>query len=222
MSLCISIIPGSIFRPLASITLDKRYYILIEPKFLHTLLPDSRLASIFKTRQQNFNHVICLTAEQIVEIKYIFEKMLWEYQNSKYFNDIGLSALLQLLFVNLYRSHSESFPLKSIDGTNNIVHEVQRYIDMNYTEQICLKEISEKFYLDMFYLSHLFKKVCGYSMKDYLILQRISCAKDLLVHSNVSIADICIKSGFGNVNHFIRIFKKKEGLSPLQYRKINK
>jgi AraC-type DNA-binding domain-containing proteins len=200
----------------------KRYLILIEPNILHTLLPDSRLTSVLKNRPQGFDHMMNLGTGNEQKIKSIFDEMLLEYGNSPVFADIGISALLQLLFITLYRSHEESFPVKSLTGPTGIVNDVQRYIDDNFTDPLSLKDISRQFYLDIFYLSHLFKKVCGYSMKDYLILQRISKAKDLLVHSDSSVADICIKSGFGNVNHFIRLFKMKEGVTPLQYRKNNK
>jgi YesN/AraC family two-component response regulator len=70
----------------------------------------------------------------------------------------------------------------------------------------------------MYYLSHLFLKVTGYGFKQYLINHRISKAKDILLHSSSSISEVCVSSGFNNVNHFIRLFKQKEGRTPLQYR----
>jgi AraC-like DNA-binding protein len=71
----------------------------------------------------------------------------------------------------------------------------------------------------MYYLSRLFKKVSGYTFKEYLILQRIANAKSLLVYTDYNVTQICMKSGFNNVNHFIRTFKKQEGITPYQYRK---
>ncbi|MDF2544534.1 MAG: hypothetical protein K0S47_4252, partial [Herbinix sp.] len=101
----------------------------------------------------------------------------------------------------------------------NIIFEIQKYMDENLTEEITLEEISKKFYMNRFYLSHQFKEVTGYSFKEYLILQRLSRAKHLLFHTLLDITDVGIESGFHNVNHFIRIFKKYEKTTPYQYRK---
>jgi len=197
----------------------KRYYILINPHILQTVITDQRLTSILKNRPKGFNHVLELYNVEIDSVNGIFKKIKLESELAMDFYNISISALLQLLFVSLYRNHSKSFPLNSLDVTSSVILEVQKYIDEHYLEQISLKEVSDRFFLNMYYMSHLFKKVCGFSLKDYIVLQRISKAKDLLVQSNASILNVCTSSGFGNVNHFIRIFKKYEGMTPNKYRK---
>jgi len=96
---------------------------------------------------------------------------------------------------------------------------IQKYLEDNYSEEITLEEVSRRFYINAFYLSHSFKKLTGFGFKEYLILQRISRAKDFLFHTPDDITRVSLNVGFNNVNHFIRIFKKYEGLTPLQYRK---
>ena len=54
---------------------------------------------------------------------------------------------------------------------------------------------------------------------DFLLNVRLTKAKDLLTNSDKSVGEISDECGFSSANYFGLIFKKKEGLSPLQYRK---
>lgn len=197
----------------------RRYYILVNPRILQTVINDGRLTSILTNRPEGFNHVLSMCSEEMGPIEAVLEEMKKETQIAEDFHNIALPALLQLFFIKLYRIRKESFPLNSLNGPSSTVLDVQKYIDEHCLEQISLKNISDRFFLNMYYLSHLFKKVLGFSLKDYIILQRISRAKDLLVKSDINITGVCTSSGFGNINHFIRIFKKYEGITPNQYRK---
>jgi YesN/AraC family two-component response regulator len=121
--------------------------------------------------------------------------------------------------ISLYRKYSGSFPAHITNNISGLILQIQRYIEENSSHNINLKDISKMYYTDMYYLSHNFKKITGYTFKEYLILQRISRAKDFLYHTKDDISMVGVKSGFNNVNHFIRIFKKITGITPLQYRK---
>lgn len=197
----------------------ERFYIIIDPGTLHNLITDSRLTSILKKRPEGFSHTVKLDDAEFELFKKMFTEIYSEYSQPHDFSALAISAQLQLFFAKLYKYHASSFPVKTTSGSTGIINEVQQYIDEHFMETININEISKLFYIDIYYLSHLFKKVCGYSMKDYLILQRISKAKELLMRSDKAIPIVCSASGFGNTNHFIRIFKKNEGITPYQYRK---
>lgn len=197
----------------------KRYYLLIKPQLFQNVIIDPRLSSIFSHRPENFKHVIKLEEDERYQVTLIFEQIKQEMDSHAALNLMGASALLQILFIHLYRSHPRSFPLTDLDGSMNTIHKIQKYIDEHFLEPLTLCEVSNMFFIDMFYLSRLFKKTCGFSFKEYIILQRLSRAKDLLVDGDLSITKVCNSSGFSNVNHFIRIFRNSEGITPLQYRK---
>lgn len=201
----------------------KRYIIEINPDSFYSAISDFRLSSILKHRPDGFNHVLSLAPEEIAPIFSLLAEMKWEYGSGEEYCHQSLNAMLQLFFIRMFRMHSENFPLASVQGPKLTILQVQKYIDEHYLEALTLKDIASRFYMDMYYLSHLFKQVCGFTVKEYIILMRISKAKDLLVHTCESITDISSLSGFGNLNHFIRVFKNTTGLSPLKYRKrVNK
>lgn len=197
----------------------KRFYLLIKPQLFQNVISDPRLSSIFKHRPEDFNHVLQLDESENSLVTSLFTQIKQELESGYDFSLSGASARLLLLFIHLYRNHRPSFPQTDLSGSMNTIHLIQKYIDEHCLEPITLKEIAEMFFIDMYYLSHIFKKACGFSFKEYLILQRLSRAKALLVESSLNMSEVCTSSGFGNVNHFIRIFKQNEELSPLQYRK---
>lgn len=200
----------------------KRYFLLIKPDYFHSILKEPVLASILKNRPEHFTHVLAVDGTNRQFVSELFAKMYSESSGQKDFWQQSLGSYLLILLVFLYRNYNGFFPITTVNSSMCTVIEIQKHIEKHYMEEISLKEIARQFYTDMFYLSHLFKKVTGFSFKEYLILQRISRAKDRLFYTSDPVTRVAQDSGFNNVNHFIRIFKKFEGLTPYQYRKIHR
>lgn len=200
-----------------------RYVIMMNPDFINSFINEPTLTSVFKYRPQNFNHVLKLTDEQVPVILDIFNKTLEEYSNLKPYWENTVKLYVYLLLVTLFRFSQVLFPLSNLDKAANkkIIVDVQKYIEDNYTQDINLKDISKQFHTDMYYLCHLFKEVTGYTFKTFVTLRRISNAKDLLAYTDQDVTEVGMNCGFGNVNHFIRTFKKVVGITPFQYKKNN-
>ncbi len=197
----------------------KRYYILINPKYLSSIIGESVIASIFKHRPDDFSHIIKLNDSCNSDIDNIIRNI---YEESNTMGDMWETAVKSyfcLLFTLLYRNFKECFPVKQTDRMSDTILNIQKYIEDRCTEDLTLDTVSKKFYIDRFYLSRLFKKITGYTFKEYVIRQRIAKAKELLYYTEKSITEIGISSGFNNVNNFIRTFKNYEGIPPYQYRK---
>jgi len=72
------------------------------------------------------------------------------------------------------------------------------------------------------YLSRCMKKYFGISVTEYINALKINYASNLLLRSNTPIISICFDSGFQNVSHFNRVFKKEYGISPREFREMYK
>ena len=197
----------------------KRYFILIKPEYFKSVINEPVLSSIFKNRSDSFKHVIELGLKGLEDINGIIRNIYDELNEKNDFWEAAVKSNLHSLFIMLYRNYRTYFPLNSLNGPIHVIVEIQKYIEEHCLEQLNLEDISRLFFVDKYYLSHLFKKVTGFTFKKYLIFQRLSKAKDLLFYSDEDITRVCMNSGFNNVNHFIRIFKKIEGTTPYQYRK---
>lgn len=100
-----------------------------------------------------------------------------------------------------------------------IIQSVQTYLDHHYAESITLDMLSHQFGISKYHLSRLFRQYTGFSPIDYQISLRITMAKNLLQFTNKSIRIISQDVGIDNVSHFINVFKKREAMTPLQFRK---
>jgi AraC-like DNA-binding protein len=197
----------------------KRYLLLIKPDYLQHVVNEPLLLSIFKYRPSVFSHVIHLEAGHKKEILDMLIKAQSELAGRRDFFETCVESYIRHILVFLYRNYKEYFPAASSSSSMDTILSIQKYIEDNYNQDITLNELSRLFYTDMYYLSHQFRKLTGFSFKEYLILQRISRAKDLLLYTSDDITQVGLNSGFNCVNHFIRMFKKIQGITPLQYRK---
>lgn len=100
-----------------------------------------------------------------------------------------------------------------------VMGEILEYVDMNYTENLNIKVIAGKYYLNASYLGQLFKKTTGTSFKRYLQEIRIRESKELLKMSGLRIYEIAHKIGYEDPNYFVIKFQEMEGISPTAYRK---
>lgn len=105
-----------------------------------------------------------------------------------------------------------------IEGSR-IVYEVIEYIKENCKQAKSLEEISKKFYIDKYYLSRIFKKNTGYTVNEFINIQKIRKAQKLLEDTDFSIARVAALSGYDNITYFTKIFKKYIESTPLIYRK---
>ena len=100
--------------------------------------------------------------------------------------------------------------------------QAMQWIEEHYTEEIRLEHIAESLHLSKYYLSRIFQRETGSSLSDYIVARRIKQACRLLYTTVYSVEQIASHVGFGNVSHFIRLFKKVMGTTPLQYRSAAK
>ncbi len=99
------------------------------------------------------------------------------------------------------------------------VKETMKYIDTHFYEDLSLDKLSDMVSISKFHLSKEFKRFTGFSIGEYIITNRLSFAKEQLKYSNASISIISEQCGIPNVSHFIKLFKKHEGTTPLTFRK---
>ena len=135
---------------------------------------------------------------------------------------LSILALLLLLLVLLGRKFNQS--IEEVDQQiftrhQNALDESLKYIDEHYTEALTIEQVAHVALLSPSYFSYLFKTMTGKTFIEHLTLIRLQKAMELLKNTDKFILEICLDSGFKNVNHFNRTFKTFTGLTPSQYRK---
>lgn len=103
-----------------------------------------------------------------------------------------------------------------------VLAKVEKEIKENYSKNLTLKELGEKYYVNSAYLGQLFRKEFGISFKDYLINYRMETAAKLLIRTNNKTTTIAEKVGYCDVDYFVNRFVLAKGCTPAKYRKRSK
>lgn len=103
--------------------------------------------------------------------------------------------------------------------TKDTITKVKEYLKEHYSDNINLSELSEKFYINPYYLSHLFKEKTGDTYLSFLTNIRINKAMELLKETDFRIYEICEMVGYSDVNYFSKLFDKFVGFKPSKFRK---
>ncbi len=98
---------------------------------------------------------------------------------------------------------------------------VLRYLDREYLQIKNVSEIAEKLSYSEYYLSHLFKKKMGITIKEYLANKKLTYAMQLLKTSDMSVEKISDSLGFSSAHSFRRMFKQYTGYSPREFKEKN-
>ena len=113
---------------------------------------------------------------------------------------------------------SSSYAKVTLSSDSRRVQEVKNFIDQNYRTEIRLPQIASIAGMSASAFSRFFKLHTGRNLSEYIIDQRLGYASHLLVDSTQSIAEISNSCGFNNLSNFNRIFKKRKGCSPSEFR----
>lgn len=201
------------------ITPYTRYVTTISSDFLLSHLKDPRLISIFLQRPSHFSHVISLDRETYDLVLPQFVRLEEEYRKKKEYFPLRSFSLMTGILIDLYRSCPDHFPAEAANSTSAVVMHAQQYISEHFHRKLTIREVAEKNYVSSHWLSLAFKDMVGIPFKEYLILFRLTEAKKLLMTTGLSVAEIAERTGYVNVNNFVRIFKDREQITPLQYRR---
>lgn len=98
------------------------------------------------------------------------------------------------------------------------IEKVYNYMLENYSRKISLSEVAELVGMTEVSFSRFFKKRTSRSFIDSLNEIRLGYATRMLIDTTTSIAEICFSCGFNNISNFNRIFKKKKGCTPKEFR----
>jgi AraC-like DNA-binding protein len=130
-----------------------------------------------------------------------------------------LTILYELSLCDNYRTlASTSFAQIDENSDSRRVRKIHEYINNHYKEEIRLEDLAGIIGMTPVALSRFFKLRSGKTVSDYIIDIRLGHAARLLVDTTNTIAEICYECGFNNLSNFNRIFKKRKGCSPKEFR----
>lgn len=138
-----------------------------------------------------------------------------ERVSSHFFHITDLEAYYRQFFMNV------AFMLKpySVYNSDDVIENVKTYMQRNYQKDLTQDYIASLFYMNRSYLSSQFRKKTGEKFVDYLNDVRLEHAEELLQNPGQKMYQIAKAVGYDNEKYFFRIFRKRTGMTPDQYRK---
>ncbi|HML47516.1 MAG TPA: AraC family transcriptional regulator [Clostridia bacterium] len=194
-----------------------RYFVMLPPRQADAWVGSRVLLSLFTNRPSAFSHV--LDVRRVAsQLSHLFRNLEREQvlQDAPFF-DLRVGALLRLLLSTVYRDQPAAFPVVS-ETARDPVFEVQTVMDHQFDQDLSIHALAEQVYLSESALSHRFHAQTGMSPKQYLTLTRLTHAKYLLLSSKLTVGEVCERCGFGDVNNFIRRFRREYGCTPGTFR----
>ncbi|MBI1939640.1 MAG: helix-turn-helix transcriptional regulator [Ignavibacteriales bacterium] len=134
--------------------------------------------------------------------------------------EVLLCNLIEDIFKSLYSNLPPEPDKTGLNKRHIETIELSKiFIEKNFSREISLSEIAASSFLSPFYFNRIFKKYTNLSPYSYLIQFRLKYASLLLRNTNLSVTEICYRSGFNNFSHFVSTFTKFFNTSPRFFRK---
>lgn len=148
------------------------------------------------------------------------KEMLKIYNNSEEFYEIKIKSELYNFFHILFKHFlvPEVHESGMKDNTTRNIKTILDYIDINYMNTITIEELAASVDLSKHYFMRFFKKYMGMTCIEYINDYRLNVATNLLLTTSMRITEVAQSIGITNLSYFNRIFKKKYGMTPKEYR----
>ncbi len=200
------------------ISIDESVYERITLNIKHSVIDrlSTEHTNLFSCFESEGTAPIHLDQPQISKFMALADQLISSMNNNDYGCDVLANASLSQLLLLINKCHlSGNEPKTSI--MPELVKNVMLYISDNLSGDLSLTKISEQFYHNGTYISRMFKKHTGLTLKEYIIDQRLDVARRVLKDGG-NVQEACYRSGFSDYSNFIRSYTAAFGISPGKYR----
>ena len=148
------------------------------------------------------------------------EKNLSTLQNQNDINvKISLGSIFLFMFFNKFLSACQN--INSATAKPKLASRIIEVLNLNHNIINPLQSIQNKFHYSPSYICHYFKKETGMTITEYANEIKLKHASFYLVSTSLSLREICDRVGYESLSYFHKLFYKKYGVTPTQYRKQN-
>jgi two-component system response regulator YesN len=138
--------------------------------------------------------------------------------NSDSANIIHIDDIDDKVLIDMFDDIKTNRSKNSNKVKTKLFENVKSFIKENIEAELELEKVANNFGLSVYYFSRTFKEVTGINFSEYVNKCRIDIAKELLSNGEMSVKEVCYKVGYNDPNYFSKVFKKYEGISPINFK----
>lgn len=176
----------------------------------------SNIRHFYKIFSEN-NYFLC-KLDILSDIPHILQKLFKYREHISKYSEFIMSNLITTLLTSLLLNKERDE--NNIGNAPKYILDIKSLLDYNYNHSYSLDELSKQYNVSKYKIVRDFTAYLSISPINYLINRRIDVAKKLLLTTTLSIYEISDSIGIENTNHFINLFRKSTGFTPLNYRKL--
>lgn len=170
----------------------------------------------WKRQTNKVGRLFLSTPTLVAEFDSIFQQIEQNLRTAQCFSENLALNLLERLLIRCYQESPES-QRPPVDPR---IEKACQYLMNNLSREITLDDIASHVCLSPSRLGHLFREEMGVNIVRWLEDQRVTLAKDLLQNSYTPIAKVASQIGYEDPMYFSRVFRKRIGMTPSEYRRI--
>ena len=203
------------------VTLNNQFIALFNPRQIHrsksinaqgyyVLFLDNQWCKTIQ-KDFSFHNTILNDPKYYKDLKAIFHKILQRDVTS-------IEDELKACMTEIFLIYADINIIKE----KTLITQIKNLIMSKYNESFSVEDIAKYLGYDKAYLIRFFKKEVGMTPQQYILNEKVNCAKDLLSYSSFDrLSDISVNAGFFDQSHFNRNFKGLFGTTPKRYKKVN-
>ena len=130
---------------------------------------------------------------------------------------VYLAALIRTAYMTVERTGTPMAaprPVPALRLTRDVIH----IVNAEFATDLTLSDVAARLSVSPQHLSAVFSQTVGMTFRDYLGDRRLRFAASLLASGEANVTEACMWSGYRNLSHFGRAFRKRFGVPPKQYR----
>ncbi|MDO5539630.1 MAG: AraC family transcriptional regulator [Eubacteriales bacterium] len=172
-----------------------------------THLPKNTLSIPYEGQLANIDKIVILMKQLQDAVKEKYPPSLLDYFTT--------SILCELHF---QMSPTPENSISQKKSKQQIYYDIIDFVKQNISKPLKVSDIASHFSYNESYLSHFFTSIADISLKQLILNLKIDAANILLVDTNKTISEISAELAFSSAQHFVKVYKKKTGLTPTAYR----
>lgn len=188
-------------------------------EFIWAHVAGSNISAFHKRVIQNYGSYV-FSASQHEEIRKQLFAFTYAVRNNQEVSEWKHSDQIYHLLILMLDQAGKTDAALSDRSVSAATRQAMEYIRIHYDQQLSLEQIANEVSMSQFHFSRVFKRECGYSPHEFLIITRMDRAMYLLKTTDLPVKAISAQVGYQNETTFTNAFTGRIGLSPGKFRKF--